>query len=86
MANTKAIWKWVRTAANLIKKIRDQQCYFSNLSKGSGSNLSAIFYGNFTDLYVELFGILEILVDPFSDFNKGTTNLRVASREHIFIH
>ena len=49
----------------------------SNLSKGSGSNLSAILYGNFADLYIGLFGELEILVDPISDFNKGTTGIRI---------
>ena len=49
----------------------------SNISKGSGSNLSAILYGNFADLYIGLFGDLEILVDPFSDFSKGTTAVRI---------
>ena len=48
----------------------------SNLSKGSGSNLSAILYGNFADLYIGLFGELEILVDPYTDFAKGTTGVR----------
>ena len=48
----------------------------SNLSKGSGSNLSAILYGNFKDLYVGLYGSLEILVDPYTDFAKGTTGVR----------
>ena len=49
----------------------------SNLSKGSGSNLSAILYGNFSDLYIGLFGELEILVDPYTDFAKGTTAVRI---------
>ena len=49
----------------------------SNLSKGSGSNLSAILYGNFKDLYIGFFGQLEILVDPYTDFAKGTTGVRV---------
>ena len=48
----------------------------SNLTKGSGSNLSAILYGNFRDLYVGTFGSLEILVDPYTDFAKGTTAVR----------
>ena len=48
----------------------------SNLTKGSGSNLSAILYGNFKDLYVGLYGSLEILVDPYTDFAKGTTGVR----------
>ena len=48
----------------------------SNLSKGSGSNLSAIVYGNFNDLLIGMWGGLEILVDPYTDFSKGTTGVR----------
>ena len=36
----------------------------SNLTKGSGSNLSAVVYGNFNDCLIGLFGTPEILVDP----------------------
>jgi len=48
----------------------------SNLSKGTGTNLSAIVYGNFSDLLIGLYGTLEILVDPYTDFAKGTTGIR----------
>jgi len=48
----------------------------SNLSKGTGSNLSAIIYGNFADLLIGMWGNLEILVDPYTDFAKGTTGIR----------
>ena len=48
----------------------------SNLSKGSSSNLSAILYGNFNDLLIGMWGGLEILVDPYTDFSKGTTGVR----------
>ena len=48
----------------------------SNLTKGSGSNLSAVIYGNFSDLLIGMFGQLEILVDPYTDFAKGTTGVR----------
>ena len=49
----------------------------SNLTKESGSNLSAILYGNFADLYIGLFGELEILLDPYTDFAKRTTSVRI---------
>jgi hypothetical protein len=49
----------------------------SNLTRGSGSDLSAVIYGNFSDLLIGLFGTLEILVDPYTDFAKGTTGVRV---------
>ena len=48
----------------------------SNLTKGSGADLSAVIYGNFSDLLIGLFGTLEILVDPNTDFAKGTTGVR----------
>ena len=32
--------------------------------------------GNFSDLYIGMWGSLEILVDPYSDFSKGTTAVR----------
>ena len=49
----------------------------SNLSKGSASGtLSAVIFGNFSDLYIGMWGSLEILVDPYSDFSKGTTAVR----------
>ena len=38
--------------------------------------MSAILYGNFRDLYVGMWGTLEILVDPYTDFAKGTTGVR----------
>ena len=48
----------------------------SDLTKGTGSNLSAVIYGNFADLLIGLYGTLEILVDPYTDFAKGTTGIR----------
>ena len=48
----------------------------SNLTKGSGTNLSAVIYGNFADLLIGLYGTLEMLVDPYTDFAKGTTGIR----------
>ena len=36
----------------------------SNWTKGSGSNWSAILYSDFCDLYIGLFGDIEVLVDP----------------------
>ena len=49
----------------------------SNLTKGSRTNLFAVIYGNFSDLLIGLFRSLEILVDPYTDFAKGTTGVRV---------
>lgn len=48
----------------------------SNLTKGSRTDLSAVIYGNFADLLIGLYGTMEILVDPYTDFAKGTTGIR----------
>ena len=42
----------------------------------SGTGLSALIYGNFSDLLIGMFGQLEILVDPYTDFAKGTVGVR----------
>ncbi len=49
----------------------------SNLSKGTGSNLSAIIFGNFSDLIIGEWGALDVLVDPFTGGISGTTRVRV---------
>ena len=46
------------------------------LTKGSGSNLGDIFYGNFCDLYVSMCGSLETLVDPHTDFSRRFKSVR----------
>lgn len=38
----------------------------SDLTKSSGTNLSAIFFGNWADLVFGIWGALDILVDPYS--------------------
>ena len=35
-----------------------------------------MIYGNFADLLIGLYGTVEILVDPYIDFAKGTTGVR----------
>ena len=48
----------------------------SNLTKGSGTNLSAVIYGNLADLLIGLYETLKILVEPYADFAKGTVGDR----------
>ena len=58
----------------------------SNLSKGSASGtLSAVIFGNFSDLYLGMWGSLEILVDPYSDFSKGTTGVRALQSNDVAV-
>ena len=43
----------------------------SNLSKSSGTNLSAIFFGNWADLIVGMWGGMDVIVDPYSGSSSG---------------
>ena len=58
----------------------------SDLTKGSSSGVcSAIIYGDFSQLMVAVFSELEVLVDPFTDFAKGTTGIRALTSVDIGI-
>lgn len=47
----------------------------SNLTKGTGSNLSAMIFGNWSDLIIAEWGVLDILVNPYADSTKGTVRI-----------
>lgn len=49
----------------------------SNLTKGTGTNLSAIIFGNFADLILAEWGDLDLLVDPYTASSSGTVRIRV---------
>ena len=51
----------------------------SDLTKGGSSGIcSAIIFGNFLDLVMAQWGGVEILVDPFTGAETGTTNIHAA--------
>jgi len=43
----------------------------SDLTKGTGSNLSAIFFGNWADLIIGFWSGVDIIVNPYSDDASG---------------
>ena len=47
----------------------------SNLTKGSGSNLSAIIFGNWSDLLIGMWGTLDLMVDPYSLSTAGSVRV-----------
>ena len=47
----------------------------SNLTKGSGTDLSALIFGNFNDLVIGQWGGMDILVNPFTKGKEGITEL-----------
>lgn len=49
----------------------------SNLTKGSGSNLSALIFGDFSQLVIGMWGALEILPNPYgSGYTAGSVDIR----------
>jgi HK97 family phage major capsid protein/HK97 family phage prohead protease len=47
----------------------------SNLTKGTGTNLSAILFGNFADLVIGMWGTLDLMVDPYTGSTAGTVRV-----------
>lgn len=47
----------------------------SNLTKGTGTNLSAVIFGNFADLLIGMWGTLDLMVDPYSNSTSGTVRV-----------
>ena len=43
----------------------------SNLTKGSGSALSALLFGNWSDLLIGEWGAIDLLVDPYTNADSG---------------
>jgi HK97 family phage major capsid protein len=50
----------------------------SNLTKGTGTNLSALIYGNWSDLLIGVWSELDILVNPYEStaYAKGNVSVR----------
>ena len=47
----------------------------SNLTKGTGTNLSAILFGNYADLIIGFWGGIDIIVDPYSRKKEGVVEI-----------
>jgi len=47
-----------------------------NLTKGTGTNLTAAIFGLWSDLLIGEWGLLDILVDPFTFSNTGAIRIR----------
>jgi hypothetical protein len=51
----------------------------SNLSKGSGSDLSAVIFGDFRQLLVGGWGGMDLVVDPYTKARNGMVALTINS-------
>jgi HK97 family phage major capsid protein len=71
MGNTAALPIWRGNEVNGYQAIASNQVP-SNLTKGTGTNLSALLFGNFADLLIGMWGGLDLLVDPYTGGSAGT--------------
>lgn len=54
-------------------------------TKGSGTDLSAMIFGNWSDLLIGQFGALDIIVDPYTESAKGNVRLTIHSSWDIAV-
>lgn len=93
MTNAAAVAKMLVTPkqssgveGNFIANRRDELAGFpmwmtnqvpSNLTKASGSSLSAMIFGNWAELLIGEWGVLDILTDPYTGGAAGTLRIRL---------
>jgi HK97 family phage major capsid protein len=70
----KMIWENGPTPLNGYRVLVSNQVR-GDITKSSGSNLSAIFFGNWADLIIGMWGGLDILVDPYTHSTSGTVRV-----------
>ncbi len=57
----------------------------SNLTKGAGTKLSAILFGNWADLMIGEWPVLELVANPFDDVGFAKGNVFVRAMQDIDI-
>ena len=81
--NDNMIWAEGTTPLNGYGAVTSNQVS-STLTKGSSSGVcSAIFFGNWADLFIGMWGGLDILVDPYTGSTAGT--VRVVALQDVDI-
>ena len=57
----------------------------SNLTKGTGTDLSAMIFGNFNDLLIGQWGGLDVVVDPYSLKKTGEIEVTLNAYHDVFV-
>lgn len=57
----------------------------SNLTKGTGTGLSAMIFGNFEEVLVPQWGGLDLIVDPFSSKAKGVVEVTAIAYHDVCV-
>ena len=70
----KFVWENTDTPLNGYRALISNQV-LANLTKGAGTDLSAMFFGNWEDLWYAMWDGLEVLVDPYTGASTSTTKI-----------
>ncbi len=57
----------------------------SNITKGTGENLHALLFGNWADLIIGQWGVLDLVVDPFSLKKYGALEITLNAYHDVFV-
>ncbi len=57
----------------------------SNITKGTGTNLSALIFGNFSDLLIGQWGGLDVVVDPYTLKKKAEIETTINAFHDIYV-
>ena len=57
----------------------------SNLTKSTGSGLSAMIFGNFNEVVVGGWGGLQFIIDPYSEKEKGVIEISAHAYHDVFV-
>ena len=74
-------WIWQDTANNYEGNVAGYRARCSNqlpsnLTKGTGTNLSAGIFGNFRNVLLGNWGVLDLMTDPYTGFNEAIVQIR----------
>ena len=71
------IWQMQNTEGSIAGyRARCSNQIPNNLVKGTASNLTAAFFGNFSQILLGLWTGLDIAIDPYTDFDRAIVGLR----------
>lgn len=71
------IWQMVQTEGSIAGyRARCSNQIPNNLIKGTATNLTAAFFGNFSNVLLGLWTGLDIAIDPYTDFDRAIVGLR----------
>lgn len=83
-ANGVAGYIWEKDEVNGYKAVASN-IVPANITKGTGSNLSAAIFGNFNDLLICQWGGLDIISDPFSLKKDGAIEITLNAYHDVFV-